>query len=228
VRRSAVWLLLALSVLFNVFFAAGFLRARAVLERSGASNGVSRQVAAELQLDDTQRRIFSDLRTGLSEELSVYRQSIEQADQKLLEELSRERPDLEQVRAIMESRADLERQQRMASLQRFSEFLGVLSPEQCGKLSSRARRGHRGHRGRGIPPKVLKQFDADGDGALNEQERAAAQEHWQKERHRRRKEMLERFDEDGDGRLSREERAALRQWMEQHGGEHRPPRPPKP
>ncbi|MGB0328521.1 MAG: EF-hand domain-containing protein [Akkermansiaceae bacterium] len=61
---------------------------------------------------------------------------------------------------------------------------------------------------RQVPEEILKRFDADGDGKLNEKERAAAMEARKAEMQARKAEMLKRFDADGDGELSKEERKA--------------------
>jgi len=54
-----------------------------------------------------------------------------------------------------------------------------------------------------LPPEVIKEFDKDGDGKLNEEERAAAKAAHEKK-------MLEKFDTDKDGKLSDDERAAAK------------------
>ena len=67
---------------------------------------------------------------------------------------------------------------------------------------------------------ILKHFDKNGDGKLDEQERAAAM----KARGEKgdgqkpgagREEAMKRFDKDGDGKLNDEERAAARKAMEE-------------
>jgi Ca2+-binding EF-hand superfamily protein len=50
----------------------------------------------------------------------------------------------------------------------------------------------------------MKKFDKDGDGELNQEEKAEARKVMQA----RRKEMIEAFDKDGDGKLNDEERKA--------------------
>jgi Ca2+-binding EF-hand superfamily protein len=55
-------------------------------------------------------------------------------------------------------------------------------------------------------PEVVKEFDKDGDGKLNEEERKAA-------RDAREKQMLEKYDADKDGKLSDEERKTAREAM---------------
>lgn len=81
---------------------------------------------------------------------------------------------------------------------------------------------------------MLKEFGANGDGHLDETERAAAKESM-RARHQERREMfkarlLERFDANGDGELDESERAEAKQAVRDHGPRrfgkrgHRPPR----
>ena len=74
--------------------------------------------------------------------------------------------------------------------------------------------------GKGIPAEILKRFDKDGDGKLNEQERQAAKQAMAERGGRPgqpgggdgklREEILKRFDKDGDGKLNEAERAAAK------------------
>jgi Ca2+-binding EF-hand superfamily protein len=64
---------------------------------------------------------------------------------------------------------------------------------------------------------MLKKFDKDGDGKLNEEERMAAKEVYKAREEAFKKEMLEKFDKDGNGELSEEEReAAKKERMSKH------------
>ena len=75
---------------------------------------------------------------------------------------------------------------------------------------------------------MLKRFDKNGDGKIDESERAEAEkarEQFQQNQEKRRAEMLKRFDKDGDGVLNAEEQAAaqkFREEMMQRRGEGRP------
>ena len=60
--RHLIWFVLALSLLFNLFFAAGFVQARA--RQAEAADGVSSLVAKELNLDETQSEVFSRLHSA--------------------------------------------------------------------------------------------------------------------------------------------------------------------
>jgi len=99
----------------------------------------------------------------------------------------------------------------------FGEFMTTLSPEQRARFSDRMRHGR--HRGPD-PERLLERFDANHDGRLDADERAAAEraidEHRQS-RERRWREQRERFDVNGDGQLDETERAALRTWMRENG-----------
>lgn len=57
-----------------------------------------------------------------------------------------------------------------------------------------------------VPPGALKKFDKDGDGMLNEEEKAAWKAHMAAEHTAK----LEKYDTDKDGKLSDEEKAAAR------------------
>jgi Ca2+-binding EF-hand superfamily protein len=69
-----------------------------------------------------------------------------------------------------------------------------------------------------LPHWLLERFDHDGDGRLDDAERAEAErflEQRRRERELRRAEMMRRFDVDGDGRLNAEEREAMRRWLQE-------------
>ena len=115
--------------------------------------------------------------------------------------------------------------------------MALLVPLAMASLSSAQER----ERPRGPNPemrqKMIEKFDKDGDGKLNEEERAAAREFMQERRARRdgeggppwardgerpqgpnpemRQKMIEKFDKDGDGKLNEEERAAARKFMQE-------------
>jgi Ca2+-binding EF-hand superfamily protein len=62
--------------------------------------------------------------------------------------------------------------------------------------------------------KILEQFDKDGDGKLNEDERKAAREAAKARMQDRKGAFIEKWDTDGDGELNEEERAAVKEAME--------------
>ncbi len=69
------------------------------------------------------------------------------------------------------------------------------------------------HRGPGpeMRAKMRVNFDANKDGQLDEQEKAAMRAEWAKRHQERRAEMLEKFDANKDGQLDEQEKAAMRE-----------------
>jgi Ca2+-binding EF-hand superfamily protein len=220
-RKSLVPMLLALSALFNVFFAAGYVTARS---GAGAAAPPADAVVVErLGLDEQQATVFRQLRAGMEDDRAFMRDARELARQELAKELALPQPDLERVRAITEAQTELEMRQHEMRSKRFEDFLDVLSKDQCRRLSG-LMHGDRPRFG-----DFLKRFDRDGDGRLSPEEEAEARAHRDKRseemRDRRRQEMLDRFDKDGDGALSDEEREEARRWREHDRPGDRPPGP---
>ena len=75
---------------------------------------------------------------------------------------------------------------------------------------------------RGAPPNreaILKKFDKDGDGKLNEEERAEARKSFGGGRPQRPPaELIKKFDKDGDGKLNEDERKAAGAEMRKNRG----------
>jgi hypothetical protein len=215
--RHLLWLLLALSLLFNIFFAAGYVKARAEAKGTDRDELTRARIEEMLDLDQSQAAAFARLRSEMREDAENLDDAIALASHDLLAELSRQSPDLDRVRQIVARKAELHEQRRRAGVQRFNEFLSVLSPEQCRRLS---RGVHARPPGRRMQHRIMEMFDADGDGQLDDGERAEAEqfiEAKRQERERRRQALRERFDLDGDGRLDEAEEAALREWMRRRG-----------
>jgi len=71
--------------------------------------------------------------------------------------------------------------------------------------------------------KLLKQYDMDGDGKLDDEERKAMKKAWAKKWKNRKGEwnkIRKQYDEDGDGKLNNDERNALRKAMAKKWGKH--------
>jgi len=211
VSRFVLILALAMSLLFNVFFLAGYLRA------TSQPTDVEQAVARELDLDPMQSEVFSQLRrTGL-EDARVYQDSLSLLRQELVAEVGRDDRDLDRLRDIVDREQDLQREWKLMEASRFHEFLRSLSDEQRRKAARMCGGPHRRR------AEHLRRFDLDGDGVLDDRERQAAWEHMQQRRREReqrwQQEIRERFDADGDGRLDPGERAAAESFMHQRDHE---------
>ncbi|MEZ6112126.1 MAG: EF-hand domain-containing protein [Pirellulaceae bacterium] len=96
-------------------------------------------------------------------------------------------------------------------------------------LTGVARADEAADKGGDLRAQLMKRFDKNGDGQLDESERAAAREAYLKQRGQgdaagrpagmpNREELLKRFDTDGDGRLSDDERTEAMQAMRRFRG----------
>lgn len=234
-RRHLFLFALVMSGLFNVFFVAGYLKARAE-----AAPDVAAEVGRELGLDTQQAALFQHLRESGRADAELYESGITLARRDLVDQLNQPDRDPDRVVEIVEREADLRRQWRLAEASRFADFVESLEPQQRRELQTRMR--HAAAK-KERHAEMLKRFDADGDGMLNDAERQAAREHMQTrwaegEQHWRerfgraedadrrgprragmerriRLELIMRFDADGDGRLDEHEQAALFAWLEE-------------
>lgn len=81
------------------------------------------------------------------------------------------------------------------------------------------RRGRCGSRAQ-LRAKLLERFDANGDGQLDESERATAKAAFEAKRAERKQQVLEKFDTNGDGRLSDGEKATAKEAAKAKVKEH--------
>ena len=93
----------------------------------------------------------------------------------------------------------------IAALAGAASFAGAEEPAGAPPAGAPPEGGPREHRK--PPAELIAKFDKDGDGNLNDDEKAAMKAAMEE----RRKEMLTKFDKDGDGKLNEEERKAARE-----------------
>ena len=208
--------LFALSLIFNIFFVIGALGHR---PPRGQLAEIT-QAAQELDLDSRQSSRFGELRAEFRAEAALIGQELHQIRQKIAEQLDAESPDSEQLAELMQRESELISQRRRTAKQHFGHFVDILTPSQRQDLGHRMHPKHGTNERPADPPQVVAQFDADGDGKLNDEERSEAHQAMDRRRernYRRRAEMREHFDADGDGQLSPQEREALRAWLLDQG-----------
>lgn len=220
------WLLgvLILSLVFNVFFVLGAIREQ---ERRDPIASIT-QVANELNLDDQQAHRLAELRASFQENTGFLQEELREVRDAMAEQMAAEDPNGSTLRDLMEREATLVAQRREAAQAHFGQFVDLLTPEQRHDLGQRMHPKRRGMRGKG-PLHDIEQFDADRDGALNEDERRAAKRHADDRRSQQtkwREELRARFDADQDGHLAPEEREAMRAWLLEQGFSPPEGRPP--
>jgi len=240
---------LAVSMLFNIAVLIGFVQRRATqtpaphdAQPSAAltdDQAQQRRVARELQLDQTQSAAFGDLQTRQRQLSSLFSDSVAVIRQDLSAELSKEQPDLDRVRSLVDQEAELVRQRRRAGADLYAEFVDVLSPQQRQRLGQRfaappppidqkampqpgpQSRTQGAQRGL-ISQELVRRFDRNGNGRLEGDEAQAAR----RELDRRRREVAPHvprrpplwpwFDADDDGQLSESEREKMEAFIREN------------
>jgi len=90
----------------------------------------------------------------------------------------------------------------------------------CGTCDKGKAEGKDGCKGGNIPAEIIKKFDKDGDGKLNDEEKAAMKAAHDAKKAEFEKKMLEKFDADKDGKLNDAEKAEMKKFMDEHKGKH--------
>ncbi|HOD81489.1 MAG: LTXXQ motif protein [Planctomycetes bacterium ADurb.Bin126] len=199
--RRLPWVLLGLSIAFNFFFAGGFMHARNSLEQVQEQPEARRDLLAErLDLTPQQQAEFDRIRREASDKVGQVRQAMVEARQELWDRVASSPGEPQTVREVAEFEAEQARQLRLVGAESIRQFMKVLTPEQRNKLTEMGRHygpppswprppsappyGRSGESWRGSGGfqkrmsefhrrRMLDRFDADGDGKLSDQERAA-------------------------------------------------------
>jgi len=165
--------LLVVSLVFNAMFIGGYLHARARADLAESEEARAELVADELQLDDEQLKTLRDLRAEAQQQVARTRQRIFLARQDLWAEINSPSPDPDRIAAAEERLAELYREISRQGLSGFRAFMDTLRPEQRRAVIKRIRtRGLLHPRAQ----RMLRRFDTDGNGVLDETERAKARE----------------------------------------------------
>ena len=127
-KRTLPWILLAISLAFNIFFAVGFLRARSRMQRARTFRGRAEIIAKRLQLDDRQLEVFE----GLLGEYEQLRKERAPERDLFLAEIVKDKPDEKVLEDFVAG--DSVKQHRLARLAVMRRFVGLLRPEQREKF----------------------------------------------------------------------------------------------
>lgn len=209
--RTLLTILLLLSLVFNAFFLLGRFSTESV-----AVADPGERLAQSLKLTDRQRIRFDELRSNLQADTAAPRAHIAELQGNLAAVLEEVSPDLERARSLVEQISTERLAAQSMAADHLGSFLDILDPDQRRRLGRRM--GAMSHPDRG--PADLSAFDADGDGRLDETERAEATK-LIRERHNtmreQRKALAAQFDADGDGSLNPDERRAFREHLLEQG-----------
>jgi Spy/CpxP family protein refolding chaperone len=239
VLKTVLTLLFALSLLFNLFFAIGYVQAqRQANAGPSEKTPVAVQVSEALELDEPQEEVYQSLRQRLRAVRDDTMADMRAVQEELAAAIQDPNPDRERMQQAMDRIDAMGRALREAEIQTLREFLDVLDTEQQNALLARLmfnpRRG-----GRESTESLRRSFDGDGDGQLSDEEWSNLHRDMQR-RHQERKERFEahreawrdmhaKFDANGDGELDEDEMKALRAWRRENGfrrGGGPPPPPP--
>jgi Spy/CpxP family protein refolding chaperone len=179
--KKLPWVLLAISIIFNFTFAGGFLHARSGYEAAKAPETSTEIVADEFNLTDKQRKIFATLREEAQARAKEMRQSFLLARQDLWSAMSSASPDPQRVQEIQDRLAELYWEYRGQASEHLRQFLAALRPEQREAVMQKIRQRERERFRRG-GHHLLKRFDTDGDGKLDETERSRAHKYFRSRR----------------------------------------------
>ncbi|MEM7228907.1 MAG: hypothetical protein AAF432_08840 [Planctomycetota bacterium] len=222
--RTIVWLVLSLSLLFNLFFAVGYVQAKRQADQAASSTPVE-QISKTLRLDDTQESIYRDLKTSMRTLRDQAMADMRAIQMELADVMGDPNADRSRVEQIVERSDALRETIREAELATLEEFLGVLSVEQQNELLGRLVM-EKHHRRR---PTLRERCDTNGDGHLDDEEwtrfdqqlrdrqRSFRDRFMSDTQNAGQHRILERFDANKNGVLDPEEREAFEAFREEHG-----------
>ncbi len=128
------WLgiLLALSVVFNVFFIVGYYRASTQPQTRPSFEQRARQMAQQLGLDAGQQKSFDELLAQTIEQRSQLKAETKPLRDRLFEELVKDHPDQAVIDEFLED--DRFKQRRRFMITQMQKLMTILTPQQRQKF----------------------------------------------------------------------------------------------
>jgi Spy/CpxP family protein refolding chaperone len=123
-KAKVPWVLLAVSLAFNVFFAVGYVQAKGRMAKRRGFKGRARIIARKLKLDDRQQQAFESI---LGEFDQLRKDRAPQWDA-FMAELIKDKPDEKLLEELVAGEAATKR--RLAYLALRRKFIGLLTPQQ--------------------------------------------------------------------------------------------------
>jgi Spy/CpxP family protein refolding chaperone len=163
---------LIISLAFNITFVIGYFSAPSSAKTTELPEAAADLVQSELGLDMEQREQFVSLHAearartrDLIETMSIVRQQ-------LLAESAEDEPDTEKIAKLQSELDRLRDEHRMCHQNLFRKFMDSLTDHQRHTVHEKLRYGRPPHWLR--HQRLIREFDKDGDGRLNEEERGQA------------------------------------------------------
>lgn len=150
-RAKLPWILLAISVVLNIFAVGGFLYAKRATETRIMNRSPVMMAARQLDLTDPQKQAFEKMRADIRKSSSDIRDEMRPLRRELLTELAKPQPDFATVDRKIDDLGDVQGKKFKAMVRSVHEFQQTLTPQQQeafrkGIRDNMGRRGMRGER----------------------------------------------------------------------------------
>ncbi len=129
-RRRLPWILLAVSLVLNAGFVAGFLHARNVLQELRTPDGRARWASKRLKLNPEQRRAFDRIHEAWSGRLRQVARENDTAIEAFWNEMLQEKRDHARAREILDRLLPIQNDVIRSSVDALEQMLAGLTPEQ--------------------------------------------------------------------------------------------------
>lgn len=154
-RTKLPWILLAISMVLNVFAVGGFIYAKQRGDGRMMRHSVIMESTGDLNLTAAQKDAFEKMRNDIRKSSSDIRDEMRPLRRELLSELAKPQPDFSAVDRKIDDLGDVQGKRFKAMVRAVHEFQQTLSPEQQEKFRKNIRdnSSRRGERRRdGNPP----------------------------------------------------------------------------
>ncbi|MGE0657979.1 MAG: Spy/CpxP family protein refolding chaperone [Reyranellaceae bacterium] len=129
-RAKLPWILLALSLVLNVFAIGGFIYGKRLAEHRMGSRSPIVAALHELDLDGPQKGALEKLREELRADSNDIRDEMRPLRRELLAEMTKATPDFAAADAKIDTLGDIQSKKYKAMLRSVNEFYQTLTPEQ--------------------------------------------------------------------------------------------------
>jgi len=168
---SRAWrILLLVSLSFNGMFVVGYFCTQTAGQAPESPDQAANAVAQKLGLDSQQREAFLALRQEAHQQADALAQTASLLQDELCSQTASLTADPEAVAELEKDLADVREVNQQIQFDQFRRFMDVLTP---GQRETTAKMLHSRSGDRKLRrPRVLQEFDTDGDGKLSPAERA--------------------------------------------------------